>query len=131
MTSAETPAFRKGGRPRKGPLTLRAEFVRARVSPDELALIEQRAAEANTTLSDYAREQLLHGRIVVRQYRTFDFTDRHDLARLGSNLNQLVRICNQTGDLVRPHLINALLDELHPLLDRLHRIGHPDELGQG
>jgi uncharacterized protein (DUF1778 family) len=131
MTAAETPAFRKGGRPRKDPMTLRAEFVRARVSAEEYALIEQRAAEANATLSDYARNQLLHGRVVVRQCQTFAAIDRQDLARIGSNLNQIARICNQTGDSVRARNIECVLDDLRTLLIRLHAVGRPNELGQG
>ena len=58
--------------------------------------------------------------------------DRHDLARIGSNLNQIARLCNMTGDTYRARNIESLLDELRRLLARLDAIGRgSDELGEG
>lgn len=127
----ETPAFRKGGRPRKDDMDRRGEQLRVRVRPDELAAIEQRAAACNRALPDYVRELALSGAILVRQFRSFSAIDRHDLARIGSNLNQIARICNTTGDSARARNIEVLLAELRALLDRLDSIGTgSDELGK-
>jgi len=41
---------------------------------------------------EFVREQALSGTIVVRAFRTLSAIDRHDLARIGSNLNQIARI---------------------------------------
>jgi Bacterial mobilisation protein (MobC) len=128
----ETPDFRKGGRPRKLDLDKRTKLIAARVRPDELAAIEGRAAAANLPLSEFVREQALSGSIVVRAFRTLSAIDRHDLARIGSNLNQIARICNTTGDTYRARNIEVLLVELRALLARLDAIGHSsDELGEG
>lgn len=126
-----TPGFRKGGRPRKSDLDKRRLLIAARVRPDELAAIEGRAAETNRPLSEFIREQALRGAIIVRRFRTLSAIDRHDLARIGSNLNQIARICNTTGDTRRCGDIEAVLRALRMLLDRIAEPGTaPDELGQ-
>ena len=128
----ETPDFRKGGRPKKLDLDRRTKLIAARVRPDELVAIEGRAAASNLPLSEFVREQALAGAILVRTFRTLSAIDRHDLARIGSNLNQIARICNTTGDSYRAQNIEMLLAELRRLLARLDAIGHgSDELGEG
>ena len=87
----ETPDFRKGGRPKKLDLDRRTKLIAARVRPDELVAIEGRAAASNLPLSEFVREQALAGAILVRTFRTLSAIDRHDLARIGSNLNQIAR----------------------------------------
>jgi uncharacterized protein (DUF1778 family) len=122
-----TPPFRRGGRPRKTD-----SEISARVRQDELAAIEGRAAEHNIPLSDFLREQALSGTILVRRSRTLSAIDRHDLARIGSNLNQIARACNTTGDTFRARNIEATLDELRRLLRRIDAPGRAsDELGEG
>jgi uncharacterized protein (DUF1778 family) len=131
MTS-KTPVFRKGGRPRKSDLDKRALPISVRVRPDERAAIEARAASSNySSLSDFIRDQALTGRVLVRQFNTLSAIDRHDLARIGSNLNQMARAFNTTGNLHRARNIEGLLTELRALLDRLSPDHAPDhELGE-
>jgi hypothetical protein len=127
-----TPPFRRGGRPRKTDSEKRKLLISARVRQDELATIEGRAAENNIPLSDFLREQALSGTILVRRSRTLSAIDRHDLARIGSNLNQIARACNTTGDTFRARNIEATLDELRNLLRRIDAPGQAsDELGEG
>lgn len=127
-----TPFFRKGGRPRKPDLLKRKLLISARVRPDEMAIIEGRAAESNCPLSDFIREQALSGIILVRQSRALSAIDRHDLARIGSNLNQIARACNTSGDTYRARYIEAILEELRGVLRRIDAIGlGTDELGEG
>ncbi len=116
----KTPVFRKGGRPKKSDLDKRALLISARVRPDEFAAIEARAASSNYgSLSDFIRDQALTGRVLVRQFNTLSAIDRHDLARIGSNLNQMARAFNTTGDVYRARNIESLLEELRALLHRL------------
>jgi uncharacterized protein (DUF1778 family) len=127
-----TPHFRKGGRPRKPDPQKRRLRIAARVRPDELATIEGRAAENNISLSDFLREQALSGAILVRKSRRLSAIDRHDLARIGSNLNQIARACNASGDSFRARAIEAILEELRNLLRRIDAAGQAsDELGEG
>jgi hypothetical protein len=52
--------------------------------------------------------------------------------RIGSNLNQIARACNATGDTFRARNIEATLDELRGLLRRMDTPGQSsDELGEG
>ena len=127
-----TPPFRRGGRPRKTESEKRKLLISARVRQDEMAIIEGRAAENNIPLSDFVREQALSGAILVRKSRTLSAIDRHDLARIGSNLNQIARACNATGDTFRARHIESILDELRNLLRRIDTPGQAsDELGEG
>jgi len=127
----DTPVFRRGGRPRKPDLDKRGLIVAARVSPDERAAIEERAAASNRELSDFLREQALTGKVLVRAFNTLSAIDRHDLARIGSNLNQIARVLNTTGESHRARNIESLLDELRGLLARLSPAGGSDhELGE-
>ena len=127
----DTPVFRRGGRPRKPDLDKRGLIVAARVSPDERAAIEERAAASNRELSDFLREQALTGKVLVRAFNTLSAIDRHDLARIGSNLNQIARVLNTTGETYRARNIESLLDELRGLLARLSPAGGSDhELGE-
>jgi hypothetical protein len=75
-----TPRYRRGGRPRKTDSEKRRLLIAARVRPDELAIIEGRAAEANFPLSDFLREQALTGAIIVRRSRRLSPIDRHAAA---------------------------------------------------
>lgn len=132
MTGSNTPADDKRGRPRKTNADRRSEHIRIRVRPDERAVIEQRAASTNLPLSEFVREQAISGRVLVRQFNTLSAVDRHALARLGSNLNQIARACNATGDTTRARNIEAYLEELRRFIDRLDNAsGASDELGQG
>lgn len=127
-----TPPFRRGGRPRKTDSEKRKLLISARARQDELAAIEGRAAEHNIPLSDFLREQALSGAILVRRSRNLSAIDRHDLARIGSNLNQIARACNATGDTFRARNIQATLDELRSLLRRIDApVQASDELGEG
>lgn len=132
MMTGRTPDHRKGGRPRKTETDRRGEQLRVRVRPDELAAIEQRASAINLPLSEFVREQAITGAIHVRRFNTLSAIDRHDLARIGSNLNQIARACNATGDTTRARNIEAYLEELRRFMSRLDTIGQvSDELGEG
>jgi hypothetical protein len=127
----KTPDFRKGGRPKKADLDKRGLTITARVRPDEFAAIEARAASSNyPSLSDFIRDQALTGRVLVRQFNTLSPIDRHDLARIGSNLNQMARAFNTTGQVHRARNIERLLEELRGLLNRLTPDSADHELGE-
>lgn len=111
-----------GGRPRKTPVSLRDQWLRARVRPDELHRIEQMARDAGKSLSDYVRDAVLTARIVIKRYRRVEPIVLNELSRIGNNLNQIARICNTTGESRRAQHIEDYLDELRPVLKRLHEL---------
>jgi hypothetical protein len=109
-----------GGRPRKDTRTLRSEWLRARVTVDELHLVEQCAAEARLTPSDYVRNAVLNGRIELKRFHAADPDIANQLSRIGNNLNQIARICNTTGNDRRARFIETHIeDELRPILEIL------------
>lgn len=116
-----TPA--RGGRPRKADHEARNNFIGARYRHDEYATVERRAAQADRTLSDFVRAMTLHGQIVVKNTGGgMSERDRHDMARIGSNLNQIARSLNMNPDLVDPRQARRLTDELTSLLADLRAL---------
>jgi hypothetical protein len=120
---------RPGGRPRKDDPSLRSEWLRARVRPDELHRIEQLARDAGKTPSEYVRDAALTARILIKRYRTVEPIYLHDLLRLsqefsrvGNNVNQLTKIANTVGDLRRKQILDAMLEELRGLVDEARPI---------
>ena len=90
---------RPGGRPRKDDPSLRSEWLRARVRPDELHRIEQLARDAGKTPSEYVRDAALTAQILIKRYRTVEPIYLHDLYRLsqefsrvGNNVNQIATV---------------------------------------
>ena len=120
---------RPGGRPRKDDPSLRSEWLRARVRPDELHRVEQLARDAGKTPSEYVRDAALTAQIVIKRYRTIEPIFLHDLSRLsqefsrvGNNVNQIARIANTVGDLRRKQILDAMLEELRGLVDEARPI---------
>jgi Bacterial mobilisation protein (MobC) len=111
-----------GGRPRKTAVNLRDQWLRARVRLDELHRIEQLARDANKSLSDYVRDTALTARIIIKRYRRVEPIILNELSRIGNNLNQIARVCNTTGESRRAQHIEDYLDELRPVLKRLHEL---------
>ena len=110
----------RGGRPRKDTSKLRSEWLRVRVTVDELHQVEQRAVEARLTPSDYVRHAVLDGRIEIKHPAASDPGTIIELQRIGNNLNQIARICNTTGNDRRARFIELHIDEeLRPLLKLL------------
>ena len=84
-------------RPRKRPHDRRSTVVRFTVRPAEFVRIAEGAAAARKTISGYARDLVLGGRIVVRQSRSLDHATFDQLRRIGVNLNQAVMLYHATG----------------------------------
>ena len=124
------------GRPRKDTRKLRDQWLKARVTADELHLVEQWAREANLTPSDYLRSAALNAQIQIKRFRRIDPLFLHDIARLaqefsraGNVVNQVARVAHTVGDLRRTQMLdaavedlNALIAEARILLKRLHEL---------
>lgn len=94
------------GRPRKPAHELRSETVRFTVRPSEYVRIQQRAAAAGESLSDYTRSMVLNGRVVINQTNALDHAAFDQIRRIGVNLNQAVAKFHATGR-VPPDLLSA------------------------
>jgi hypothetical protein len=100
-------------RPRKEPDYRSSETLAIRLTPAERIRVEHAALAARLNASEYARAQVLGGRVVVRQYRTLDHAVFDELRRIGVNLNQLTRLAHQRQRLP------AGLAEVFATLDRI------------
>ena len=117
---------RPGGRPRKDEPSLRTEWLRARVRPDELHRVEQLARDAGKTQSDFIRDAALLGRIQIKRYRAPDPDIINQLQRIGNNLNQIARVCNTTGESRRAKNIELhIAEDLRPVLKLLLKLYAP------
>jgi hypothetical protein len=84
-------------RPRKKPQERRSAVVRFTLRPAEYLLLAQRAASSGKSLSGYARDLILHGRVTVRKSRSLDHATFDQLRRIGVNLNQAVMLFHAKG----------------------------------
>jgi uncharacterized protein (DUF1778 family) len=103
-------------RPRKTDGERRSEALGLRLTPAERIRIERAAAQAGLTASEYVREQVLRGRVVVRQNRTLDHAAFDELRRVGVNLNQLTRLAHQREQF--PAGLTEVFAQLDALLAR-------------
>jgi hypothetical protein len=120
---------RPGGRPRKDDPSLRNAWLRARVTTDELHRAEQLMRDAGKNQSDFVRDAVFTGKIVIRRQRTIEPLFLHDLTRLsqefsrvGNVINQIAHIANTIGDIRRKEILEAMLEELRGLIDEARPI---------
>ena len=125
-----------GGRPRKDTRTLRDQWLKARVTTDEKNRAEQLMRDAGKTESDFVRDAVLEGRIVIRRFLTVEPIVLHDLGRLaqeisraGNVVNQVATVAHTTGNLRRGQMLDAAVADLNQLtaeirlqLKRLHEL---------
>jgi Mobilization protein NikA len=114
------------GRPRKDNRQLRSEWLKARVTLDEKHRAAQLMRDAGQTESDFVRDAVLNGRILISRPRAPDPAIISQLQRIGNNLNQIAKICNTTGNDRRARFIEFHLDdELRPVLQHLLKLYAP------
>lgn len=63
-----------------------------RVSPTDKKIIQDKALDAGSSVSEYARKMLLTGSIIK-----VDGAEKKTLNGIANNLNQLTRLANSTG----------------------------------
>ncbi len=107
----------KPGRPRKSPDKLRTHRIRIRLSEGELALLKERAE--GRPLTSWIRERLLDDQ--RGPLRVIPLANRKiagQLAKIGNNINQLVRLAH-TGRF--PAHFKPLLHKLYEMIARYQR----------
>ena len=105
-------------RPRKDNDQAKGQTVTFRLTPDELAQVDDRAKRAGMTRSAYVRRMALRGRITVRTSAKADFQLVAALNRIGVNLNQLTRTANQNNRLPAPPELRRLCKRIEELVAR-------------
>lgn len=108
---------RKVGRPPKTNAEKCSLTVRFRVTPEQMNFLHERAKQCNLTLSEYARQTALTGKVTART-NPAELRLVAELTRERTNLNQIARIANATGDL---HSLSVRLAELLAFYDNTIR----------
>ncbi|MCP4372474.1 MAG: MobC family plasmid mobilization relaxosome protein [Deltaproteobacteria bacterium] len=87
-------------------LTRRVKFD---LTPTDYAHALKGSQDAGMTLTAYARQQFLNGKVIIHKYRKLDYDTFEQLRRIGVNLNQLTRAVNQSGNIPDHRLSNICL----------------------
>lgn len=103
-------------RPKKPAETQRTKQLNCRVTEDEFATIQARTAQTKMTQSDYVRHMAVNGNLVIKENSTFPPELIYQLNRIGTNLNQLTRVANATGEI--PPDLSATLKRINELLNK-------------
>jgi hypothetical protein len=98
----------------------RAHFRSLRLTPGELAVIRGKARAAGLPVSTYLRQVALGKKVRVRRGQVRRDTV-YQLIKVGTNINQLARAANTAGQVVALELLEAALQELRRVLDKLDR----------
>lgn len=100
------------------PTPRRTARLRVWCTPDELEAVRQRARVCRRTVARYVREVVLGS--VPRESRAAVNADAiRELARVGTNLNQLARAANSEGNFPLEARILAVLEHVMATVDRL------------
>ena len=97
-----------------------SERITVRLRPEELARLKEDADTAAVDVATVARAQLLNAPLPKRKYRrSVDHEKLADvllaLGRIGTNLNQIAKVANSSGDLTGfrdAKLLKNLLEEI-------------------
>lgn len=97
----------------------RRRVVGVRFTDAEKARAEQLAAAAGVALSDFARQRILSGQVVVKQATAaLPAADFRELNRIGVNLAQVLKVLHfAKADGHPPALARELEAQLHSLSD--------------
>ena len=114
------PPLRPGGAPMRDRRTVR---VHARVSPAERADWQAKAAAAGVPVSDLLRQAMARTRTWTAPAADAERERTRQVARIGSNLNQLARCANRHTSAVEAVEVIAYLVAFERELRKLTRIG--------
>ena len=101
----------------------RDNFIKIRVSADELSAIKHRAEAANMSISSFLRNLALNGNVIL--YDTENIYRFNQLMRsIGTNINQIALVVNAEKKVYKGD-IDALRREVNNLRDEFHKYISP------
>ncbi len=101
----------------------RDNFIKIRVSADEMSAIKQRAEAANMNISSFLRDLALNGKIIL--YDTENIYRFNQLMRsIGTNINQIAMVANSEKSVFRND-IETIRKDIRKLSDEFHSIVSP------
>ena len=96
-------------RPKKSPEERLTKPVRFDLRPSDFLRALQRAEKAGMTLTAFARQQFLKGRVVIKQTRQLDHAAYDQLRRLGVNYHQMLKKYHLTNIPPPPEVVRVSL----------------------
>ncbi len=100
-------------RPKKTKEDRLTKHFQIRLTSSDYAKLADASGGADMTITDYARQQILNGQVVIHQTRKLDHATLDQLRRIGILLNQLTKTANATGK-ISPEIVR-----LSERIDRL------------
>lgn len=110
----------KGGRPLKTAAAKHSETVRFRVTAAQMQTLRQSAAKSRLTLSEYARQMVLAGKVIAPASPE-ELSLIAELTREKNNLNQLAKAQNAAGAATREAELLRIIRFYKLTIDRLKR----------
>lgn len=96
----------------------RDNFIKIRVSADEMSAIKQRAEAANMSISSFLRNLALNGKIIL--YDTENIYRFNQLMRsIGTNINQIAMVVNSEKSVFKGD-IDLLRREIEKISEEFH-----------
>ncbi len=103
----------------------RDNFIKIRVSADELSAIKHRAADSNMSVSNFLRNLAINGKIIL--YNTENIYRFNQIMRsVGTNINQIAMVVNSEKkvfngdiDLLRRE-VEKISEEFHSYISPLN-----------
>lgn len=108
---------KKGGRPRKSPVSRKSKTVGVCFSEPELYAIKHRAKQAELPLSIYCHDAVLNAKI-VEALKKEDVDLLKSLSNMGNNLNQLVKTARFTSLEQLENESKSVLDDIQNIINK-------------
>ncbi|MCP4368101.1 MAG: hypothetical protein GY797_08360 [Deltaproteobacteria bacterium] len=105
-------------RPKKSKEECLTKHFQLRLTSADYAKLADASEDAGMTLTDYARQLILNGRVIINQTRKLDHATFDQLRRLGILLNQLTKTSNATGK-ISPEILRLCYRIEHLLIQNI------------
>jgi hypothetical protein len=109
---------RKGGRPKKSPVTRKDRTIAVCFSEPEFYAIRHRASKANLPLSVYCHDAILNGEI-KEPLKKEELDTLRSLYNMGNNLNQFVKTAKFLSVKRLENMAIPLLESIQNIINKL------------
>ncbi len=96
----------------------RDNFIKIRVSADEMSAIKQRAEAANMSISSFLRNLALNGKIILYDTENIYRFNQH-MRSIGTNINQIAMVVNSEKKAFKGD-IDSLRREVKKISEEFH-----------
>ena len=109
---------KKGGRPKKSPVTRKDKTIAVCFSEPELYAVKHRAKQANLPLSVYCHDAILNGEI-KESLKKEELDTLRSLSNMGNNLNQFVKTAKFLSAKRLENMAIPLLESIQNIINKL------------